>query len=90
MRNGEENGVIHKTNTQYDSLEFITMSKPDTKISIYLTMTVDNRSNEYPYVDLYHFIWWCNVLVLWSVCHHVVFFVKLRGLIMFQKFMECL
>ena len=27
MRNYEENGVIHKIKTQYDSLEFITMSE---------------------------------------------------------------
>ena len=61
-------------------------SRPDTQISISVRMSVGNVLNKDISVGLSHFGCQCGVLVLWSIFTHIVFITKLRGVVVFQKF----
>ena len=81
-------------------------SRPDTQISIYVRMTVGNKSDNDACEGLSHFGWRFRVLVrrcvlsgyannsrgyfLLLACPHPVFLVKSRGVVMFKKFVEFL
>ena len=61
-----------------------------THISISVSIIVGNRSNKDASVGLIIIGWQCSILVLWEVCLHLVFFTKLRYVVMFQIFVEFL
>ena len=61
-------------------------SRSDTQISISVRMYVGNILNKYISVGLSHFGCQCGVLVLWYIFTHIVFITKLRGVVVFQKF----
>ena len=69
------------------TLKLSRYSRPYTKISLSVGMSWGNGLNKYVSVVLIVLGWQWNVLVVWLVCPHLVFFVKLRVVVMFQNFL---
>ena len=72
----ERTGLCIKLMRKTAALNLLQCLRPDTHISIPVRMTVGNRSNKDSSVGLNNFGWWRSVIVLWSVCLHIVIFRK--------------